>query len=203
MVSPMSAEAASSAKRPGFAPVVLVGIASAALCAAAGNQPWATGTGDRATGFATLSATEESGQVPAATAAALVVLACWGVLLVTRGRVRRVVAGLGALAAMGVVAAVVVGFWSAPDSVREAYAQLGIDDPEVSRTGWYWLVTAVSPLSMVATVLAVRLVPSWPEMGSRYDAPAVGVDPSGAASAEEKSPLDLWKAMDEGRDPTA
>jgi hypothetical protein len=35
-------------------------------------------------------------------------------------------------------------------------------------------------------------------MGSKYDAPgAAGVSP------EPETPLELWKAIDEGRDPTA
>jgi hypothetical protein len=38
-------------------------------------------------------------------------------------------------------------------------------------------------------------------MGRRYDAPA-GQEPP-AKAPEEQENLDLWKAMDEGRDPTA
>ena len=90
------------------------GLAAAGLAAVAGHQPWARG---RASGtFGELSATVEAGRVPAADALALVVLACWGVLLVTRGRVRRVVAVLGVLAALALVVTVVVGFGSAPDA---------------------------------------------------------------------------------------
>ena len=48
-------------------------------------------------------------RVPLAGALALVALAAWGVLLVTRGRVRRVMAALAALASLGVLVAVVVG----------------------------------------------------------------------------------------------
>ena len=52
----------------------------------------------------------------------------------------------------------------------------------------------------VQAVAAVRLVSSWPEMGSRYDAPA-----DAATAAREQGPAteqELWKALDEGRDPT-
>jgi hypothetical protein len=52
-----------------------------------------------------------------------------------------------------------------------------------------------------AALAAVRFVPSWPEMGARYDAPA------GARTEDEdatpKENIDIWKALDEGRDPTA
>ena len=50
---------------------------------------------------------------------------------------------------------------------------------------------------MVPAVLAVRLVPGWPEMGSRYDAPGHPTPPR--IMSEQR---DLWHALDEGRDPT-
>jgi hypothetical protein len=45
--------------------------------------------------------------------------------------------------------------------------------------------------------------PEWPEMSSRYDR-----RPDGAADREPQpeqpqAPVDLWRALDEGRDPTA
>jgi uncharacterized membrane protein (TIGR02234 family) len=185
-----------------FGPVVVLGLAGAGLAALAGHQPWAHGTAPG--GLGELTAAQEAGRVPAATALALVVLACWGVLLVTRGAVRRVVAVLALLASVGLVAAVVVGFGSAPDAVRDAYQDLGVADPDVSRSGWFWAAALGSVLSVVATILAVRLAPAWPEMGRRYDAPAGQVPEAPPAQApEEQENLDLWKAMDEGRDPTA
>ncbi len=53
-------------------------------------------------------------------------------------------------------------------------------------------------LSVVTTALAVWWVGHWPEMGSRYDAPGG----AGDAAPEDPSSLDLWKSIDEGRDPT-
>ena len=186
-------------RRRSFGPTVGAGLAAAALAAVAGHQPWAQGAAFG--GLGELSATVEAGRVPAANALALVVLACWGVLLVTRGRVRRVVAVLGVVAALGLVVTVVVGFGSAPQNVRDAYSVLGVSDPDVSRTGWYWVAAVAALLTLLTTVAAVRLVPGWPEMGRRYDAPAdVSVAP--AVPQEERENLDLWKDMDEGRDPT-
>jgi uncharacterized membrane protein (TIGR02234 family) len=179
-----------------FLAVLLVGIGAAALGAVAGNQPWATGASD-------LLAETEAGRVPAATALSLVVLACWGVVLVTRGWVRRAVAVLGALAALGVVATVVVGWSSAPDGVRDAFERLGVTDPEVSRTAWWWVAAVAALVSLAAALLAVRLVPTWPEMGRKYDADASAPTPADLPPAEEQSPLDLWQAIDQGRDPTA
>ena len=189
------------AERRGFGAVVGAGLASAVLAAVAGRQPWAHGSAPG--GFGELSATVEAGKVPAAGALSLVVLACWGVLLVTRGAVRRAVAGLAVLASLGLAASVVVGFSTAPDHVRDAYHQLGVAHPDAGLAGWYWVAGVATLLTLVTTLAAVRLVPTWPEMGRRYDAPAdAGPAPTDRAP-EEQDNLALWKAMDEGRDPTA
>jgi uncharacterized membrane protein (TIGR02234 family) len=187
-----------------FGAVVGAGLGAAALAAVAGHQPWAHGSAPG--GLGELTATQEAGRVPAANALALVVLACWGVLLVTRGVVRRVVGGLALLAALGLVASVAVGFASAPDAVRAAYRDLGVSEPDVSRSGWFWVAALAALLTLLTTALAVRLVPSWPEMGRRYDAPADATPAAAEATVTEPAEqenLDLWKAMDEGRDPTA
>jgi hypothetical protein len=57
--------------------------------------------------------------------------------------------------------------------------------------------------TVLTTAAAVRLVPGWPEMGRRYDAPADAAPQLAEQPPEEQENLDLWKAMDEGRDPTA
>jgi uncharacterized membrane protein (TIGR02234 family) len=144
----------------------------------------------------------DAGKMPVATAVALVVLAAWGVVLVTRGRVRRAVAVLGALAAAGAVVAVVVGWSDTAASVRDTMFT-GAGQDAVAHTAWFWAAAAGAVLSLVATVLAVRLTPYWPEMGSKYDAPAGGPKAQTPADPADASSLELWKAMDEGRDPTA
>lgn len=186
-----------------FAPVLLLGAAAGTLAAVAGNKPWVVdASGD--TRLDPLGLVAEAGEMPLAAALSLVVLACWGVVLVTRRRVRRAVAALGLLAALGLAATVVVGWVTLDDQVLELLrAQpTGGDGAEVATTGWFWAAAVGAVLSVVATAAAVRLVPHWPEMGDRYDAPgtadgAVGVPP------DEATNLDLWKAMDEGHDPTA
>ena len=132
--------------------------------------------------------------MPLAAALSLVVLACWGVVLVTRRRVRRAVAALGLLAALGLAATVVVGWVTLDDQVLELLRAQPTQastrgGAEVATTGWFWAA-------------AVRLVPHWPEMGDRYDAPGTGDGAAGVPS-DDASNLDLWKAMDEGHDPTA
>ena len=191
-----------SGARRTFGPVVLLGLGAATLAAVAGNKPWAQGTGSRASQVSTLSLAGDSAEMPAAGALALVVLACWGVVLVTRGRVRRAVVALALLASTGIAVAVVVGASSVADGLRASYADVGLTRVDVAMTGWFWASGVAALLSLAATGLAVRWVPGWPEMGSRYDAPG-GSDPAPAVAPEDQSSLDLWKAMDEGRDPTA
>lgn len=185
-----------------FGPVVLLGLGAGTLAAVAGNKPWAHGSGSRASQFSTLQLSGDSAEMPAAGALALVVLACWGVVLVTRGRVRRAVVGLALVASIGIVVAVVVGASSVPVALRASYADVGLTRVDVTMTGWFWASGAAALLSLVATGLAARWVPDWPEMGSRYDAPG-GDEPTPTVAPEEQSSLDLWRAMDEGRDPTA
>ena len=64
----------------------------------------------------------------------------------------------------------------------------------------------------MTTALAVLLVPAWPEMGRRYDAPgtSTGTGPAAAATGADgaedvgdRAHLDMWRALDEGHDPTA
>jgi hypothetical protein len=175
-----------------FAPVVLAGLASSGLAAVAGQRDWAV-VGDGPA----LVADTDAGAMPLAGALALVGLAAWGVLLVTRGRVRRAVAVLGLGAALGVAAVAVTGYSTAPDNLRRSVARFAFGDAAaVHRSGWCWVALGAAACMLATAAAALVLVPSWPEMGTRYDAPGA-TPPRGAATD-----LDLWKAMDEGRDPT-
>ncbi len=175
-----------------FGPALLGGLAGSALAALAGGKPWAAA--DRSASTALVDHT--GGHVPLAGALGLVALACWGVVLVTRARVRRAVAVLGALVAAGLVVTTVVGRSSALASARSATVDLGARDTAVHVTGWWWAALVGSLLTLAASALAVRFCRAWPEMGSRYDAPAA------RPRAEDLDELDLWRAIDQGHDPT-
>ena len=189
--------------RATFGPVVGLGLAAGALAAVAGSRPWVVDSGAGASRADPLGLVADAGEMPLGLALALVLLACWGVLLVSRGAVRRLVAGLALLAALGLAATVVVAYFTLPDQVSAAQreASLPLDDVVGSTiSGWYLAAALSAVLSVVTTALAVKWVGHWPEMGSRYDAP-------GGAGAHEPPPedpssLDLWKSIDEGRDPT-
>ena len=189
-----------------FGPVVLVGLGAAVLSAVAGTRAWLAVEDLRSTsGGQALGSTLEptsSGEAPLAGALALVLLACWGVLLVTRGRVRRAMTWLGLLTAVGLLVTTVVSRFTLTDGFREELARLGLSDPEYSWTPWFWVALVGALLSLAATLAAVRLVGTWPEMGTRYDAPT-GNAPARAADGDEADESQaLWKAIDEGRDPT-
>jgi uncharacterized membrane protein (TIGR02234 family) len=188
--------------RKTFGPVLLLGLASGALAAVAGAQPWVSGSsGTVDTSTASAAATFDTTGIresPLAAALALVVLACWGVILVTRGRVRRTVAVLGAVAALGALVTTVLAFWSLQDALSEALvAASGVDEASTSFTAWYAAALIGAVGSVVATLAAVWFTPSWPEMGTRYDSPT-----GEAAVTEPEGNIELWKALDEGHDPT-
>ncbi|WP_310963031.1 Trp biosynthesis-associated membrane protein [Nocardioides terrisoli] len=193
-----------------FAPVLLPGAAAAALAAVAGAKVWARLDSSADSVSAGLpidrGVLDAAGQVPLASALSLACLAAWGAILVTRGRFRRVVAAVGLVCAVALLAVTVRSAWSAPDAVRRAVdTQLGLGSPgtgtaAVSLTGWFWVCLVAALVTSVALALAIRFARSWPAMGAKYDAP--GAAAQRAAEAEPKTNLEIWKAIDEGRDPT-
>ena len=202
----MAAEDVAPGRKASFGPVVLFGLASAVLVAVAGAKPWVghelTMNG-RPGGVSLLGS--DVGSVPLAGALGLLLLAAWGVLLVTRGRVRRSLAVVALLVSVGVLASAVVGGFTVPGDVRDTYAGLTKQGFKLDAhlTGWFWAAGVGAVLSVVAALLAVRLVPAWPEMGTRYDAPGAA-PPRDAADTNDTDTtnLDLWNAIDGGDDPT-
>jgi uncharacterized membrane protein (TIGR02234 family) len=187
-----------------FVPVLLPGVLGAALAAAASAKPWA-GLG-HAVGTLPMHAPglESAGQVPLASALSLVALAGWGALLVTRGRVRRGIAVLGLLAALALVVVAVAGAWTAPHDLRHAVdSELALPSGssatvDVGLTGWYWVALVAGLVTLGGFALAVRYATAWPAMASRYDAPGARPVPERPTTNQE-----LWKAIDEGHDPTS
>ena len=178
---------------------MLLGLVSAGLAAVASAKPWLdTGSGGGSSD-ATMTAVDTGTRYPLASAISLVLLAAWGVLLVTRGRVRRAFAVLAALAAVALVISVVVAYVTLPDAAGNSFdEQMGRGAGDPGFTGWFWTAAVCSVVAVVPAVLAVRLVPGWPEMGSRYDAPGTHTPEDHVVESER----DLWNELDEGRDPT-
>lgn len=174
------------------------GVGSAGLAALAATRHWFAPRGvDEATLTQVMSG---GGQVPSATALGLVVLAAWGALLVLRGRWRRAVAVLGAAAAVGVLVVTLAAWRSVPDQLGSRLGELGAAGHAVRPTGWYAVGLVAACGSLVSLAAAWWTLPTWPEMGRRYDAPGArgpGEDrPSGSGR-------ELWDALNEGHDPTS
>lgn len=176
-----------------FGPTVIAGLAGAALAAWAGSNEWV-----KVTAPAQMPA--DLNDSPATTGLALVALAAWGVVLVTRGLVRRLVAALAGLAGIGVI---VTFFGHAGiDALGRAIdSEVVWGETEHTTTPWPYLALLGAVLTVAAAAAAVRLAPSWPEMGRRYDAPDAA-EPA-QKPLEEQSTIDVWKSLDEGRDPTS
>jgi uncharacterized membrane protein (TIGR02234 family) len=189
-------------RRRTFGPVALLGLAAGTLAVVAGHGDWVRfhGSSQGEGSVLTLTGQGDAG-APLAGALALVLLACWGVVLVTRGRVRRGVTALGLVTALGMAVTAVLGYRSAADGLRDQLAQAGVSHPSVGPAPWYWAYVVGAVLSVAAAAAAVRNVPSWPEMGSRYDAPGSAPAPVDQKTVDQ-TPVDLWRALDEGRDPT-
>lgn len=175
---------------------MLAGVAAGIALTMGGAETWfsLTQSSDSSTlaGLA-YSSSRDIGVVSPANALGLVGLACWGVLLVTRGRFRRVVAVLGLLTATAQLYTVGYSYLTLPDDVREQFEALSPSGspPELGFTGWFWVAAAAAVVSAAAWAVAVRWGRAWPEMGRRYDTPM------------DSPPEDLWKAMDQGHDPTS
>jgi uncharacterized membrane protein (TIGR02234 family) len=101
--------------------------------------------------------------------------------------------------ALGLVATAVAGRQQALDSARHATVDLGRTPSDAHVTAWWWVALLAALLALAAAAAALRFCRTWPEMGSRYDAPA---GPVREPEPEDMDDIDLWRAIDQGRDPT-
>lgn len=192
-----------------FGPTVLLGLAGAALTAVAAGRDWASASGTAA-GVDVSATVKGSASAPLAVALGLVALAAWGVVLVVRGRARRAVAAAGVLASAGVLAATLTAFGRAQDdAVQAVVARGGTGDAFASSlTAWYYVCGVGALLTLLTFAVAVVAAPRWPAMGSRYDAPATRSAGQGSTAGTvgttgPGAEQDMWRALDDGRDPTA
>ncbi|HLT61492.1 MAG TPA: Trp biosynthesis-associated membrane protein [Microlunatus sp.] len=176
----------------------LAGVALAGLLALVTSaQPWWRAEGsDAGVTFTGTDATAGLSQALGAVALAGFLLG-----LTLRGRGRQVLAGL--LGLLGIAIVVVGGFRFRPDpeAVRARLQQVSLAT-EYALTGTPWPIgyVAAGVLLLAAAVLILVTAPSWPTRSDRFrrgrpTGPAGGV-------AAEPDPIDLWKAMDSGADPT-
>ena len=183
--------------RRSYGLTVLLGLAGAALAAVGGARTWTSGHAFAA-GIRVEAGVKGSEAAPLVGALGLVALASWGVILVTRGRVRRVVAVVGLVASLGALASALLGLGSAPGDLLTALKDKGAvtGQPVTAMTAWPYLALLGAVLAAATFVVATVKAPGWPAMGSRYDAP-------GARPSAVESEQDMWRALDQGHDPTS
>lgn len=174
--------------------MVLLGGAASALAATAASRPWATATVDVG-GAAREFSADGSDVAPLALALGLVALASWGAVLVTRTRGRQVASLVGLAASAGALAAAAASYNRAVDEAVELGGGPALADG--SHTAWFFVLLVTAGAAAVLFGVAVRAAAGWPEMGARYDAPG------GRSAPRTPEQADLWKALDEGHDPTA
>ena len=183
-----------------FGPILLLAGFSGSVLALAGTRPWFEARGaevdaQRTAVLIGLSATP--GTVASATALGLATLVCLGIVLVPRGRLRRALTVVGLVVALG-GAVTVIDALRLPQELRDLAAAAGGDFGDLGPTPWFWVGALAAFVGVVAWTAAVRFVGHWPEMSRKYDAP--GTKESPEAPQDDHA---WWKALSEGRDPTA
>jgi len=167
-------------------------LAGAALALIASGQPWWRGLGD---GTAVkVTGSQATGGL--SQALAIVALAATLLMLALRSGGRRIVAAL--LLLFGVGTALTGGFWlqPRPDAVRGQLGHVGVfDDLGLTATAWPWLYALAGVLIAAGAVLTMIFAASWPNESDRFEK-----GPGKVQASED--PVELWKAMDAGVDPT-
>jgi len=178
-----------------LAPSVLLLLAIGGGTLAAVRATWARATAS-APGLPEVDlAVSGADVVPGAVGLAVLAMAAGAGVLAAGPRLRRVIGAVVVLAGVvGVVMSV------ATDSAMRTAQARAIDEAAVSGIAVDWSSTAAQALSVAGFVLVALtgvlvawLGPRWATMGRKYETPA----------AREPESSDLWKAMDDGVDPTA
>lgn len=183
-----------------YAPVVLTLLAAGGLTFLAGSRTWAEATVEAAGLPGDTVAVTGSDAVPLVPALALVVVTGALAVLASAGRVRRAVGVVVAAAALGGVVLTLGGSDTVgaalDDAVRSSPAFTGSNEPDVVvQSVWRLVASGAFALALVLGAVVTVVGARWPSMSRRYESPA-------APSREPQHEQDLWKAMDEGRDPT-
>jgi uncharacterized membrane protein (TIGR02234 family) len=185
-----------------YGPSVLGAMATGGLAFFAASRTWAQ-TSVEASGVPT-AAVKVSGSdaVALVPALALVIVTAALAVLAASVRVRRAV---GLLIVVVAVIGVVVILRAAGDidnavdaAVHDSPAFIGTNAPAaVSHSAWRWVAAVAFVLSALVGVVVIRFGALWPTMGRKYDAPKAHTAPKAV-----ETEADIWKALDEGDDPT-
>ena len=188
-----------------YAPTVLLLLALGGWIFFAVSRTWLSAD-VRAVGLPSdlVKVTEADAQ-PLVPALGLVVAAAGLAVLATRGRLRQVVGLLAVVAAVGVLIVVATGaderLAALNAAVDQSTAFTGANRPAPQEGEWLrWSVVLAAALAGCLGMLTTIAARRWPTMSGRYDAPHASA-PAKVAT-EDADGADLWKALDEGHDPT-
>jgi uncharacterized membrane protein (TIGR02234 family) len=188
--------------RAGYALTVLIGAAASGACALAVARPWVRGHATEA-GLPRIDASVDGADIaPVAGALALVCLAGFGAVIATRGAVRRAV-GVVIVACAGVVAALSAVAGSATRLIEDALTAKGWSGGpyESTATAWRALAFAAAVVVVAAGAAVAGFGAHWATMGVRYDSPSEP-HPRAPTDGEGLTDAAMWRALDDGDDPT-
>lgn len=184
-----------------YAPVVLATLAAGGLAFFATSRTWAhvrVVTDGLPSDSVDVSGTDAQ---PLVSALALVVVTSALAVLAASRRVRRVVGGFTVLVAVTAVVIVLLGGSSLDSAVDRAVeaspAFTGTGGHDFTTSVWKYVTVLGFVLAALFGGITAKLGATWPTMSSRYDAPAAR-----PAVTAPQSDAEMWKALDEGRDPT-
>ena len=200
--------ASAAASRRAYGVTLLVGLLSAVATTTAVSRPWYEASATVKNLPKLEAAASGIDLVPIAGALGVVLVAAFGAVIATRGWLRR---GLGLLIMLG---AVVVLVAAARPGTTDEVLRAGLSARgwsgggyDISGTPWRLLVLVGSAGCLAAGAAVARFGAQWPTMGQRYDPPT----PSDSLAASEGlvgeadrslTQEQLWRALDQGRDPT-
>jgi len=184
-----------------YVPSVLALLAAGGLAFVASSRVWTRGTVS-ADGLPSDAITlSGSAAHPLVGALAIVVVTAALAVLATGGPLRRAVGVVTVVASLTALWVIVTGGDTVERAFADAVAQspafTGQNTPDMARQVVWPALSALAFASAAALGLLTAVAGgTWSTMGSRYER---RVEAAPAAPATE---ADIWKALDEGRDPT-
>jgi uncharacterized membrane protein (TIGR02234 family) len=161
----------------------------------ASQQPWWRATGEGV--VLSVSGTEATRGL--SQALAIVALAGSLLMLALQAGGRRMTGGLLLLVGVGIAVVGVLGLQPSADAVRGQVHEVSLAERfELSVTVWPWAFTAAGAMVAVAAVLTTITAGTWAARSDRFQS---APDKSKILASDE--PVELWKALDAGVDPTA
>ncbi len=189
-------------KRRLYGPSLAAGLLGALGVTVGTARPWMRATAS-VPGLPTIHAAASGADlVPLAGALGVAMLAAFGAVVATRGFARRIL-GAAVLAAAVVVLVASIHPAGASGQLTAGLSAKGWSGGgyESATTLWRWLVLVCAGIAGLAGTLTSVYGAQWAEMGSRYDAPTRDSAPP-RERPEDLSETDVWRAIDQGRDPT-